>query len=73
MNNVRPEDLIIIDIETAPAEPSFENLNYEWQQLWQEKTVRVIPEGMTAGEFYQHRAGVMAEILPDRLHQHGLF
>lgn len=61
MNNIRPEDLIIIDIETAPLQPAFESLSPEWQELWQEKVARVVPEGMTASEFYQHRAGVMAE------------
>src|SRR6478672_1013686 len=61
MNGIRPEDLIIIDIETAPVASSYESLNDEWQNLWQEKVVRIVPEGMTAAEFYSHRAGVMAE------------
>jgi hypothetical protein len=36
-------------------------LNEQWQELWQEKTMRVLPEGLTAAEFYPMRAGVMAE------------
>ena len=61
MQNIRPEDLIIIDIETAAEHPSFEKMDNTWQQLWEEKVIRNIPEGMTAPEFYPLRAGVMAE------------
>lgn len=61
MHHVNPENLIIIDIETAPENPSFELLSDEWKVLWQEKVIRSVPEGMTAAEFYPMRAGVMAE------------
>lgn len=61
MRNVLPENVIVIDIETAPAFDTFDKMDVEWQDLWQEKVLRIVPEGMTAGEFYQHRAGVMAE------------
>ncbi|RYE22639.1 MAG: 3'-5' exonuclease [Sphingobacteriales bacterium] len=61
MQQIAAEDLIIIDIETAPISPSFEMLSEEWQMLWQEKTQYSLPEGMSAGEFYPRRAGVMAE------------
>ena len=61
MQNIRTEDLIVIDIETASVSPSFAHLSPEWQELWQEKTARILPEGKTAEEFYPMRAGVMAE------------
>ena len=61
MQHIHPENLIIIDIETASENPSFEQLNEEWQSLWQEKVNRSVPEGMTVAEFYPMRAGVMAE------------
>ncbi len=61
MQGIKPEDLIVIDIETASICASFENLSEEWQHLWEEKVLRIVPEGMTVGEFYPHRAGVMAE------------
>jgi 3'-5' exonuclease len=61
MQNIRPEDLIVIDIETASVSPSFNLLDERWQELWQEKTAKVIPEGLTPAEFYPMRAGVMAE------------
>jgi len=61
MQHIHPENLIIIDIETASENPSFEEMNEEWRSLWQEKVARSVPEGMTAAEFYPMRAGVMAE------------
>jgi len=61
MQHIHPENLIIIDIETASENPSFENMNEEWQLLWQEKTARSVPDGTTVAEFYPMRAGVMAE------------
>ena len=61
MQNIRTEDLIVIDIETASVSPSFNLLDERWQELWEEKTIRVLPEGLTAAEFYPMRAGVMAE------------
>ena len=61
MQNIKTEDLIVIDIETASVSASFNLLEEKWQELWEEKTVRILPEGLTAGEFYPQRAGVMAE------------
>jgi len=61
MLSVRPEDLIIIDIETAPLAPYFDHLSPEWQNLWQEKTQYILPPDTSPAEFYPRRAGVMAE------------
>lgn len=61
MTHIHPENLIIIDIETAPGHLSFEHLPDEWKMLWQEKIQRQVPEGITAESFYPDRAGVMAE------------
>lgn len=61
MQHIRPEDLIIIDIETASQYAGFDKLDDEWKNLWQEKVLRAVPENMTAGDFYPMRAGVMAE------------
>ena len=61
MQHVHPENLIIIDIETASVSPSFDKLNDEWKTLWEEKVARSLPEGIAAPEFYSMRAGVMAE------------
>lgn len=61
MQHINPENLIIIDIETASENPSFAHLSEEWKALWQEKVNRSLPEGVSAPDFYPMRAGVMAE------------
>ncbi len=61
MIHVRTEDIIIIDIETVSCFPSFGNMDETWQELWEEKVQRVVPEGVSSAEFYPMRAGVMAE------------
>ena len=61
MQQIRPEDLIIIDIETASVSPTFELLNQEWKHLWEDKVKYSLPEGIDAPAFYPQRAGVMAE------------
>ena len=61
MQNIRLENLLLIDIETVSSFASFEELSEDWQTLWQEKIQRQLPEDITAAEFYPQRAGVMAE------------
>ena len=61
MNLLHPENLVIIDIETASENASFDIMTEEWKTLWQEKVDRSLPEGVSAEEFYPMRAGVMAE------------
>ena len=61
MQNIILENLLLIDIETVPQHPSFDLLSEEWKQLWEEKTVRTLPDFTSAAEFYPQRAGVMAE------------
>ncbi len=61
MQNIVLENLLLIDIETVPQHPSFDLLSDEWKQLWEEKTIRSLPDFTSAAEFYPQRAGVMAE------------
>jgi len=61
MQNIRLENLLLIDIETVSESATFETLPEEWKMLWQEKVQRSLPEDVTAAEFYPQRAGVMAE------------
>lgn len=61
MKHIRSDDLIVIDIETAPCYPSFTEMDAEWQELWEEKTSRTLPENTSAAEYYPQRAGIMAE------------
>ena len=61
MHNIRLDNLLLIDIETVPQFPIFDELNEEWKNLWEEKVQRFLPEDTTAAAFYPQRAGVMAE------------
>ena len=61
MQNIRLENLLLIDIETVSEKSTFDELNEDWQTLWQEKVQRTLPEDVTPSEFYPQRAAVMAE------------
>ena len=63
MQHIRTEDIIIIDIETVSEKPFFTALHESWQQLWQGKVEKQLPQDVTAADFYTQRAGVMAESL----------
>lgn len=55
------ENFLIIDIETVSAKQHYTSLSVEWQQLWEDKVIRTLPEDTTADQYYPQRAGVMAE------------
>jgi 3'-5' exonuclease len=61
MQNIRLENLLLIDIETVSEHPTFSGLNEDWKHLWEEKVQRQLPENVSAEEFYPQRAAVMAE------------
>lgn len=61
MQNIRLENMLLIDIETVSEHAEFSTLNEGWQQLWKEKVQRNLPEDVTPEEFYPQRAGIMAE------------
>ncbi len=61
MQNIRVENLLLIDIETVPGFPAFDGLSEEWKNLWEEKVQRSLPENIDAPGFYAQRAGIMAE------------
>ena len=55
------EKFLFIDIETVSQNASFDSLNEDWKQLWEEKVTRTLPEGITVDAYYPQRAGIMAE------------
>jgi 3'-5' exonuclease len=61
MQNIRLENLLLIDIETVSGHATFDGMTDDWKDLWEEKVQRSLPENVTAAEFYPMRAGVMAE------------
>ncbi|MCY7420182.1 MAG: ribonuclease H-like domain-containing protein [Chitinophagaceae bacterium] len=54
-------DLLLIDIETVPQVPSFNQLNAEWQKLFIGKISKTMPENQTIEEGYRQKAGILAE------------
>jgi len=50
----------MLDIETVPQYPSFNELPADYQQLWDQKTRFQRRDGETAAEFYS-RGGILAE------------
>ena len=61
MQNFLLENLLLIDIETVSEFATFNELNEDWKNLWEEKVQRSLPDYVTAAEFYPQRAAVMAE------------
>ena len=61
MKNIPLINFLIIDIETVSEKNNFESLTPEWQQLWEEKNIRSLPENITIADYYGQRAAVMAE------------
>ncbi len=61
MRNRKPEDLLIIDIETVAVSPDLLSLDPGWQKCWADKVSRFISDEWTAESLYPKRAAVMAE------------
>jgi hypothetical protein len=60
LNDLNIEEVLFIDIETAPIAPEFGKLSETWQKLWEHKMKSQLKDDETAGDLYQ-RAGIYAE------------
>lgn len=60
LSNVRPEDILFLDIETVPAASSYSLLDQSFRAHWEKKSKQFRTEEQTAGEVYE-RAGIYAE------------
>lgn len=58
--NIKPEDILFLDIETVPAVASFSELNPVFQGLWDKKSKQFRTGEQSAEEVYG-RAGIYAE------------
>lgn len=58
--NVKPEDVLFIDIETVPAAPEYNALDPVFQYLWDKKSMTFRSADQSAGDIYE-RAGIYAE------------
>lgn len=55
------KDLLLLDIETVPAFPSFTSMDSDWQRLFCDKISKTVPEGTEPEISYRKKAGILAE------------
>ncbi|HEY1061253.1 MAG TPA: 3'-5' exonuclease [Daejeonella sp.] len=60
LENIDLQQVLVLDIETVPQYPTFNELPPDYQQLWDQKTRFQRRDGETAAEFYS-RGGILAE------------
>lgn len=60
LENIDLQQVLVLDIETVPQYPSFNELPVDYQKLWDQKTRFQRREGESPAEFYS-RAGILAE------------
>ncbi len=60
LENVKPEDIIFLDIETVPAIEDYSQLDPSVQKLWEKKSRQFRNADQSAAEVYE-RAGIYAE------------
>jgi 3'-5' exonuclease len=58
--NIRPEDILFIDIETVPAVSSYQVLEQSFQAHWEKKSRQFRGEDQSPADVYE-RAGIYAE------------
>jgi 3'-5' exonuclease len=60
LDSVNIEDVLFLDIETVPQQPSFEGMSPVMQNLWEKKSKQFRTAEQTAGDVYE-RAGIYSE------------
>lgn len=60
LDNLKPENILFIDIETVPQHEVYEQVDPIIQKLWDKKAAYFLKEEQTAADVYQ-RAGIYAE------------
>lgn len=60
LENIKPEEIMFLDIETVPVSPEFEKLSPSIQKLWDKKSINFRNEDQEAKDVYT-RAGIYAE------------
>ncbi len=60
LDHIKNESVLFVDIETAPAAPSFDQLNDAFKDLWDKKSSYFRKENESAKDVYS-RAGIYAE------------
>ncbi|WP_282036727.1 3'-5' exonuclease [Saccharicrinis aurantiacus] len=60
LNNLKPENILFIDIETVPQHANYSDVPETFQKLWDKKAEFFLKEEQTPADIYQ-RAGIYAE------------
>jgi 3'-5' exonuclease len=60
LDNIKPEDVLFLDVETVPSVSSFEELNPMMQKLWDKKSKQFRTEEQKPEDVYE-RAGIYSE------------
>ena len=60
LGTIQPENILFLDIETAPAVPVFGDLSEDFREMWEKKSAYFRKPEQTAEEVYE-RAGIYAE------------
>ena len=60
LENLKLENILVLDIETVPASPDYNSLDDRWKSLWDRKAKFLVKEDQTPDEVYD-RAGIYAE------------
>jgi 3'-5' exonuclease len=60
LENIRPEDILFLDIETVPVKPALSDFTPAMQLLWEKKSSSIRKDDQTASDVFQ-RAGIYAE------------
>ena len=58
---IKPENLLLIDIETVPLQNSFPELTDKMQALWNKKSIMINPQQTDPAVSFEDRAGIYAE------------
>lgn len=61
LKHIDPEHVLFLDIETVPAQSQFDELDTDWQYLWEEKTKFLRQREEISIEDSYERAGIYAE------------
>jgi predicted PolB exonuclease-like 3'-5' exonuclease len=61
IQNIALSDLLVIDIETVPGSPHYQDLPDVWKELWLGKISKTMPENFSVDESYHDRAAILAE------------
>ncbi len=60
MEEVKPEDILFLDVETVAAEKDYASLSENWKKLWDTKAKNLAKNNELPDELY-YRAGIYAE------------